>query len=140
MRAPETRGGEHVAQQAVQRLLIVDDQATILFAMREYFTAFGHAVDCAPTLADAIQLLSTHAYDAVVADLCLTGNECRQGLQVVGFARARSPRTRVMLLSAYVSDELEREAVAMGASVVLRKPQPMAEIARALVDTRSAGP
>jgi DNA-binding response OmpR family regulator len=114
------------------RLLIVDDEPTILFAMREYFGAIGYEVDCAGTLPDATAFLSRHEYSAVIADLCLSGIESREGLEVIDLARARSERTRIMLLSAYVSNELEFDAVSRGASVVMRKPQPMAHIARSL--------
>ena len=39
------------------RLLIADDETSILFAMKEYFEALGYAVDCAADEERALALL-----------------------------------------------------------------------------------
>jgi two-component system response regulator TctD len=114
------------------RLLLVDDEDTILFAMREYFTASGFRVDCAGEREEAEALLASREYSAVIADLRLTGSDSGDGLNVIAAAREKSRRLRVVLLSAHASPQVEARARAAGADAVLRKPRPLREIAACL--------
>ena len=47
---------------------------------------------------------------------------------MVQSARERSRHTRIVLLTAYATPEIEARARSHGADVVLRKPRPMKEI------------
>jgi CheY-like chemotaxis protein len=113
------------------RILIVDDEATIRFALREYLGALGYQVDCAAEREEAEALIAHVVYSAVLADLRLLGSDSREGLHVIASARERSQATRIILLSAYGAG-IEDEALAAGADRVLRKPRPLAEIADCL--------
>jgi DNA-binding response OmpR family regulator len=110
-------------------LLIVDDEDAILFAMREYFMIRGYRVDCARGLDETATLLSRHPYSAVIADLRLGGSHGTEGLEIVDQVRARSRGTRVILLTAYGSPEIEREARRRGVDAFLHKPRPLPELA-----------
>lgn len=107
------------------RILLVDDEEPILFAMREYFGFAGFEVDCASDLASADGLIGSLTYDVVIADLHLTrmGSE---GLEVVAHAHAAGART--ILLTAYGYPDMEREARRRGADRILHKPQPLPEL------------
>ena len=111
-----------------QRILVVDDEATILFAMKEYLSGGGFTVDCAAEREEAQALIANVSYSAVIADLRLLGSDSGDGLDVVQSARERSRHTRIVLLSAYATPEIEARARSHGADVVLRKPRPMKEI------------
>lgn len=121
------------------RILLVDDQPSILFAMSEYLAARDYVVDCAHDREEAVALLQRHAYGVVIADLRLTPALDDDGLDVLSAVRKRSPVTRTILLTAYGSPAVERDAHLRGADVVLQKPQPLSEIAR-LVEHLLAGP
>jgi two-component system OmpR family response regulator len=108
----------------------VDDEEPILFAMQEYFGAFGYQVDCARELEEAEALLTTVEYALVVADLRLTGIYGVEGLELVGYVRQRCPRTRVVLLTAYGSPEIESEARRLGVDAFIYKPKPLPELAQ----------
>jgi two-component system OmpR family response regulator len=112
------------------RMLVVDDEEPILFAMREYFRAYGYRVDCARELEEAEALVSRHRYDLVVADLRLSDVHGSEGLALIGHVRECSPDTQFILLTAYGSPDLEREARRMGAARVLHKPKPLPEVAQ----------
>jgi two-component system response regulator PilR (NtrC family) len=112
------------------RALFVDDQDVILFAMREYFSSLGYEVDCAGELGQAVGLVGERDYALVIADLQLTGSRCTEGLDLVKAVREKSRATRVIMLTAYGSPEVEAEAKQCGVDVFLHKPQPLAEIAR----------
>src|SRR5262249_13908910 len=109
-------------------ILIVDDEETILFAMRDYLTASGGEVDYAQDLDEAGALVFAHHYALVIADLWLSGLWGAEGLENVSPRRKRSPGTRVVVLTAYGTQETESEALRRGADAVLRKPKPLNQI------------
>lgn len=111
-------------------VLFVEDQEIILFAMREYFTSLGYEVDCAHDLEQAVTFIEQRAYSLVVADLRLTGSRSTEGLEIMRTVRAKSPQTRMIMLTAYGSPEVEAEAKRCGVDVFLHKPKPLAEVAR----------
>ena len=121
------------------RILIVDDEESILSAVRDYFeTQARFDVDCARELEEAEALLSHVHYDLLIADLRLTGAHSSEGLELIRFARERSPWTRVVLLTSYGSPELESEAMSRGVDAFLQKPMPLSDLARLATDLTRA--
>ena len=116
------------------KILIVDDERAILFAMREYFAAYGFDVDCARDRQEAETLLIEQSYAVLITDLRLTGSEDTDGLDIVRFALKRHTSTRSILLTAYGTPEIERMASALGVSVCLSKPRPLDEILETVVE------
>lgn len=112
-----------------ERILIVDDEELIVLAMRRYFERLGYSVDSANELAEAQALLAAHHYDLVIADLRLTGVGGVEGLEIVSDVHRHSADTRVILLSAFGTPEIERESYNRGADAFLHKPKAMMEIA-----------
>jgi DNA-binding response OmpR family regulator len=111
------------------RLLIVEDEAAILGALEQFFSSQGYSVDAVSEPAAAAALLESRRYDAVLADLRLGGSTGAEGLDVVSFARERSPGVKILVLTAYGSLETEAEARRRGAHAFLHKPLPLATIA-----------
>lgn len=109
---------------------MVDDEEPILLAAREYFESLGFAVDCASELEEAQALLSHVAYAVVIADLRLTGVYGSEGLTLVRHVRERCPQTRVLILTAYGSRDVEEEARRLGVDGFLLKPKPLPDVAR----------
>lgn len=110
-------------------ILIVDDEETILFAMGQYIMAQGCTVDTASELEEAQALLANIRYHLVVADLRLSGIHGAEGLDLVSMVRECCPNTRVIVLTAYGSVEVQQEALRRGADAVLHKSMPLAEVA-----------
>jgi DNA-binding response OmpR family regulator len=116
--------------QPAERILIVDDEDLIVGAMRRYFQGLGYTVDSAYELEEAQALLGNYQYDLVIADLRLTGIGGVEGLQIVADVHQKFARTRVILLSAFGTPEIERESYNRGADAFLHKPKAMMEIAQ----------
>ena len=116
------------------RILIVDDEELIVQTMRKYFTGLGYDVDAAFELEEAQALLGHYKYDLVIADLRLTGIGGVEGLQIVSDVHHKCASTRVILLSAYGTPEIERESFQRGADAFLHKPKAMLEIAHVAVN------
>lgn len=122
------------------RLLLIDDEETILFALRRYFTSEGYEVDCASGVSEAEQMLDASKYSAVIADVALTDTG-REGLALAQYARRRNPACAIVLLTAHTSAEVETEAFRRGADRFVHKPQPLVELAAIInaVATRNDG-
>jgi DNA-binding response OmpR family regulator len=104
------------------RLLILDDDGDTLVSIRAFLAGQGYEVDCAGELEEAEALLAHFAYALVVADLRLSGGWGVEGLDLARFVQDRCDGTRVLLLTAHASSEVETEARRRGAVGLLRKP------------------
>ncbi len=113
-------------------VLLVDDEASIRFAVGEFLSANGYTVDAAESRADAEALFAAHAHDIVITDLKLTGNDPRGGLELIRTVRARAPHATTILMTAYGCTDLAAEAAELGCDVVLSKPAPLGTIIQAL--------
>jgi DNA-binding response OmpR family regulator len=111
------------------RMLVVDDELPICFALSHYFGARGYVVDVARRFCEAETLLEGAPYSLVITDLRMSGIMGQEGLQVISLARNRDARLPIVLLTGYGSPQIESEARARGANVLLHKPIPLAELA-----------
>lgn len=114
------------------RILLVDDEETILFAMADYLTFCGYQVDCAREQQEAEALLSAHEYLGLITDLRLTGSDDIKGINIIDYALQHRPATRRIVLTAYGSPEVELVARKRGANAFLHKPKPLREVAEVL--------
>jgi ActR/RegA family two-component response regulator len=113
-----------------KRLLLIDDEETILFALDRYFSRNGYKVDCARELEEAEALAGCCCYDLVIADLSLTENGSTEGLEILRYIRQTCPTARFILLTAHATALVEHEAMRRGVDAFLHKPRPLADIAR----------
>ncbi|MGD0766559.1 MAG: ATP-binding protein, partial [Dehalococcoidia bacterium] len=56
-----------------RRVLVVDDEESILALLRDVLTADGHTVDTARNGAEALTLLAAHGYDLMITDIKMPG-------------------------------------------------------------------
>ena len=112
------------------RLLVVDDEESICFSMSEYFSLQGYKVDTASEMEEAEKLLDATNYKVVIQDLRLTMTNNHDGLDMIRLIRAHNPQTRIVVLTAYGSAEIEDEARRCGADAFLRKPKPLSQVAQ----------
>jgi DNA-binding response OmpR family regulator len=110
------------------RLLLVEDEEQTLLAMQRYFTTKGFNVDCAQDLEQAEALIEAGHYSLVLTDLRLTGTHGVEGLEIVSHVRRQSPGTKVIILTAYGTPEVEAEARRRGADDFLYKSGPLSAV------------
>jgi len=124
-----------------KRLLIVDDDETVTASLASLLGSDPVVVRTASSWEQAVELLQSETFDLVITDLRLSGRVGMEGLDLISQIKQRSPGTRVVLLTAYGSPEIEREARARGADDYWEKTLPVSallERARALgLRTRS---
>lgn len=112
------------------RLLVVDDEESICFSMSEYFSLQGFKVDTACEIEEVEKLLDAASYKVVIQDLRLTMTNNHDGLDMIRLIREHDPQTRIVVLTAYGSAEIEDEARRCGADAFLRKPKPLSQVAQ----------
>jgi two-component system NtrC family response regulator len=114
------------------RLLVVDDEESICFSMSEYFSLQGYRVDTAQELDEAEKLIVATEYKVVIQDLRLSETRNPDGLNIIKMIRGQNPQTRIVVLTAYGSTEMEDEARRCGADAFLRKPKPLSQVAQVI--------
>jgi DNA-binding response OmpR family regulator len=117
------------APAATRSVLLLDDEESILVPTARYFRNLGYSVDTAREAEEAEALVQHRCYDLAVLDLRVGPIGGTAGLDVLREVRRRHLTTRVIVLSAYISPEVEAEAWALGANGVLCKPQPLPALA-----------
>jgi DNA-binding response OmpR family regulator len=119
----------HAGQQG-RRILLVDDDEAVSAPVARYLRNQGWVVDVAGEPEEAQALVVHRRYDLAILDLRLTRVGNAEGLDVARELRRRNEFTSVILLSAYVSPDVEDEAARLGVDALLRKPLPLHDVAR----------
>ena len=128
--AAETAGGSAAESGGRGRqLLLLDDEEAILVPTARYFRGLGWTVDVAREAEEGEALISHRHYDLAILDVRVTRFGGTGGLELLREIRRRDHGTGVIVLSAYVSPEMETEARSLGAAAVLRKPQSLPDLA-----------
>jgi DNA-binding NtrC family response regulator len=109
---------------------VVDDEVSICFSIKEYFSSNGFAVDTAHELEEAERLIEKGDYEVIIQDLRMGVTKAPNGLEIIQLVHSRSPDTRIVVLTAYGSPEVESEAKRCGADAFLSKPVPLSQVAQ----------
>lgn len=123
---PAGRVSEADGGQAVEVLLVVDDDP---FVARHVAGAFEDAfsrVHAATSVKDAIALLAQEASVCVASDLIIArsdGDGILGGIEVLETVRAQRPEVAVVLFSDYKNVEAEKRAAPLGIQEILSKPR-----------------
>jgi DNA-binding NtrC family response regulator len=115
---------------ASRNLLVVDDEESICFSMREYFSQHGFTVDTAREMEEAEGLIKETEYKVIIQDLRLGQARRPDGIEIIKLVHKRNPETRIVVLTSYGSPEAEAEARTAGADAFLRKPKPLSQVAQ----------
>jgi len=123
-----------------RRLLIVEDESSLLEAIHDYFLTLHWEADAVDTLKEALARLAERRYDLVVTDLSLRGGD-GDGLVLAGKIRRSHPRTPVVVLTARDIRAHQVAADAQGVRLMLQKPIALghlSSIAEQILEERAA--
>ena len=103
------------------RLLIVDDDESMILLLKETLVTDTevYEIETARSGEEAVIKIAQQPFDLIIADLKMPGID---GLEVIRAARAMSPSTRVILVTAYGSTEVEAEARRLQVYEYVTKP------------------
>jgi putative two-component system response regulator len=107
------------------RILVVEDEPEMCGIVARYLNWLGYEVSTALGLEEALAELSKMALDLVVTDLRLG---TASGLELMSEIRERTPRTRIILMSAHADAESAAAAIEQGVDHLLLKPFEPAEL------------
>jgi len=71
---------------------------------------------------EAMDAIRKQVFDLALLDVRLSGTEITAGLDLLALLKERSPKTYVIVMTAFGTDEIRREALARGASHYCDKP------------------
>ena len=101
------------------RILVADDDATVLGVVDRALTGAGFTVAMADSGDAAVAMLGDAPWDVVVTDFRMPG---RDGLEVLRAVKAFDPRIEVILMSAYADVQTAVVGIREGAYDFLTKP------------------
>ena len=104
---------------AKAKILVVDDEAAIRFAIRDFLELKGHSVEEAESCAEAEAKFRGDVYDAVTLDFALADGNA---LELLPRLKAIDAGVPVILLTAHGSIELAVRSIQLGAEQFLVKP------------------
>lgn len=111
-----------------KRILIVDDEPTILLTLSYAMRTKGIEVVTASRLEPAEEALSRYAFDLVIADIRMSGILGAEGLELLSYIKRHWPATKVIIMTAFGSEEMKQDALERGASHYYNKPIDIGEL------------
>jgi two-component system copper resistance phosphate regulon response regulator CusR len=107
------------------RILVIDDEASILSFVSRALTSHGFRVDCADCAESSLRLARSGDYDLIVLDLIMPGVSGLGTLKSIVYDR---PEQAVLVLSALCDVETKVRCLELGAVDYLTKPFALAEL------------
>ena len=112
-----------------QSVLVVDDEENFLTLLKWFLTQRGYDVSTALSADDALDMVQKQNFDIALLDIKLgSGN----GLTLLEEVTARSPRLKVIMMTAYPTVGSLKQAFSRGAMRYLTKPVDLQELTEAL--------
>jgi DNA-binding NtrC family response regulator len=101
------------------KILVVDDERPILLLLREALTQWGYQVTCASSATEALELLRTEIFDALIADIRMPD---MNGLDLLREVRKHDESIEVVMMTGYPTITSAVQALKEGAYDYLSKP------------------
>lgn len=120
-----------------QRVMVVDDDETQLFLVRRVLSRKGYQVLAFSDPKQALQLFAQDSMfaqdpnqcDALITDFNMPGFS---GVELLRSVRKLRPALPMALASGYITPEIERDALAAGARLLINKPNDVTELCDAV--------
>jgi signal transduction histidine kinase/DNA-binding response OmpR family regulator len=109
------------------RVLLVDDEPSVLDVFREYLVNEGHDVTPASSGEEAVRMIPALRPDIIVTDINLPG---LSGLEVMRYAKGVDPEVAVVVCTGYASASTAIDALRQGAYDYLTKPPDLFDLAQ----------
>jgi len=111
------------------KILLIDDDEWIRDSLRLFFDEEGCKLVGLANAEEALQALDHETYDIIISDYKLPGMD---GLNFFRLTAQSHPAAMKILITAYGSDELLREAAKLGVQDMIQKPLTVDAIEKSL--------
>ncbi len=116
------------------KVLLVDDEKDFLDIMAERMGARGMDISTATSAQDALKLVQTESFDAVIMDFLMPEMD---GFKALKLFKETQPDLEIILLTGNVRDEERREAKKLGALDVIEKPADLNLLTRKIEEAKN---
>ena len=116
-------------------ILILDDEPLVGRRLKPILEKEGYKVEAFVEPKDAMARVQEKKFDIIVTDIRMVGLD---GLQVLENVKAKSPETKVIMITGYATVEVAREAVSKGAFDFITKPFRIGTIRKAIMKAAQA--
>jgi two-component system response regulator PilR (NtrC family) len=107
------------------RVLIVDDETSMVEMLSFFFSDEGFNLQCANSVEQARAAMAEQAFDLVLCDILMPDGN---GLDLLRQIKEESPQTAVIMMTAYTSSKSAVEAMRLGAYHYVSKPFNLEEL------------
>jgi two-component system response regulator PilR (NtrC family) len=115
------------------RLLIADDDETLLFAFRKLFRNEDIQIDSASSVEEAKELIKNNHYDLVLSDLRFVNHTEGDGYEILSFVKQCDPETVTILWTAFCASLSKKRLEKYLVDYHFCKPIPLEEIRQVMV-------
>jgi two-component system response regulator AtoC len=119
-----------------KRILIVDDEKSLLESLEMFLSEKGYDVACAITAAEAIERNNSFKPDVIVLDIRLPDKD---GLEVLKEFRETTKKSNVIIITAFHDMDTTIKAMKFGACEYIPKPIDIEELESAVERAARAG-
>lgn len=114
-----------------RKILIIDDEETLLKNIGDFLSASGYVVFTSPNSTDGLELLRNHDPELLLLDLHL--KEGLTGIQVLRAAKMLKPDLKVVISSGFgEEEETKKSCFSLGASAFLSKPTSLKSLSESI--------
>ena len=113
-----------------KRVMIVDDEPTILLTLSYALRSEGVEVVTSSRLEMAEEALNRYTFDLIIVDIRMSGMLGVEGLELLTYVKRYWPKTQVIIMTAHGSEEIRKEAFARGANFYYNKPVDILELTK----------
>jgi two-component system response regulator YesN len=116
-------------------ILAIDDEEVVTELINALFQRMGHSVDQLHNAQDALSRIknSPDHYDILITDHLM---HKVTGLELLSQLPKNSFKGKIIVISGYMTNELENEYRALGASKIIRKPFNIDELRKAVEELK----
>lgn len=113
-------------------ILVVDDEPIVRESISDWLKDAGYQVVTAETGEEAMELIEKQDFGVIILDVRLPG---KTGITVLREVKVLKPEIKSIIITAYPSEELSREAMELGAVDYLIKPISVDSLERLIRET-----
>jgi DNA-binding NtrC family response regulator len=101
------------------KICVVDDEQIVCERLKPILEKNGFVVETYTESASALKRLSETVFDVLITDIKMGQPD---GIELLRYARAHSPSTRVIIITGFATADSAREAMKSGAVDFIAKP------------------
>ncbi|MFP4013583.1 MAG: response regulator [Chitinispirillaceae bacterium] len=106
----------------LKRLLVIDDDTSVLFALKKLFNSALVKVDTSESLEEAKECIDSNRYNLILTDLGFSEVVSDAGIEIAIYAKSKYPGVKIILWTGSENASLTEKARAADVDYVFRKP------------------